>query len=286
MNYSSDLIDHEISSERSFVAAPIYPSVFGVTFSPIVIGACLSVIGVGISGYLFLTYLQPQLTKNQELATKLAQTQEQIQLRKDNAKKIAAAEQARDKAKTQKQVVTDLFANDKKLDTLLLDLNKLVNIRQGELQSFKPDDAGVGATGSSGAAVVIDGSFGAALNNKIRRKGIQIDITGTFEQIQSILRTIERLDRLLIIKDFRADVDPTSQKIVVDAQGKMIPQAEAKIKTSFKLQALMPIDSAPAPVAPAPAAGTPPTAGTPPAPGTPPAAPGASPAPAAAAPKK
>lgn len=281
MNYSSDLIDNEVSANQSFIAAPIYPSVFGVTFSPIVIGACLSVIGVGISGYLFLTYLQPQLTKNQELESKLAQTQEQIQLRKDNAKKIAAAEQDRDKAKAQKQVVTDLFASDKKLDTLLLDLNKLVNIRQGELQSFKPDEVAAGATGSSGAAVVIDGSFGAALNNKIKRKGIQIDINGTFEQIQSILRTIERLDRLLIIKDFRADVDPTSQKIVMDAQGKVMAQGETKIKTSFKLQALMPLESAPAPAAPPTATGAAPAAGTAPVAGAAPA-----PTPAAAAPKK
>jgi type IV pilus assembly protein PilO len=244
MSYSSDLIDNDVSISQSFIAAPAYPSIFGITFSPIVSGIGIAAVGVIISGYLYMSYLQPQLAKNQELETKLSQTQDQIQQRKDNAKKIAEAEQSRDKVKAQKQIVTSLFASDKKLDTLLLDLNKLVNIRQGELQTFKPDEPAAGASGSSGAAVVIDSSLGAALNNKIKRKGVAVEVTGTFEQVQSILRTIERLDQLLLVKDFRADADASSQKIVLDAQGKVVPQPDGKIKTSFKIQALIPMNPA------------------------------------------
>ncbi len=243
MNYSSDLMENDVSIDRSFVAAPIYPSIFGITFSPLVTGLSIAAMGIGISGYLYLSYLQPQLAKNEELATKLAQTQEQIQIRKDNARKIAEAEQNRDKVKAQKQVVISLFDSDKKLDTLLLDLNKLVNIRQGELQTFKPDEPVVGG-GSSGAAVVTDSSLGAVLNNKIKRKGVAIEVNGTFEQIQSILRTIERLDRLLLIKDFRADADVSNQKIVLDDRGKVMPQSEGRLKTSFKIHALIPLNSA------------------------------------------
>jgi type IV pilus assembly protein PilO len=243
MTYSSDLIESDLVSNTTFLAAPTYPSIFGITFSPTVSGLCLAVVGIGISGYLFTSSIQPQLAKNQELETKLAQTQNQIQQRKDNAKKIAIAEQTLNRANSQKQVVIGLFASDKKLDTLLLDLNKLVNIRQGELQRFTPDTP-VPGSGSSGAAVVADGSLGAALNNKIKRKGVSIEVKGNFEQVQSILRTIERLDQLLIIKDFRADVDEATQKIVVDAQGKIIPQPEASIKTSFKIQALIPLTPA------------------------------------------
>ena len=243
MTYSSDLIESDLVSNTTFLAAPTYPSIFGITFSPTVSGLCLAVVGIGISGYLYISSLQPQLTKNQELETKLSQTQNQIEQRKDNAKKIAIAEKTLDLANSQKQVVIGLFASDKKLDTLLLDLNKLVNIRQGELQKFTPDLPVLG-TGSSGAAVVADGSLGAALNHKIKRKGVQVEVKGNFEQVQSILRTIERLDQLLIVKDFRADVDKETQKIVVDAQGKLIPQPEATIKTSFKIQALIPLTSA------------------------------------------
>ena len=130
MTYNSDLIESDLVSNTSFIFAPTYPSVFGITFSPTIVGLGISVIGLGVSGYLIFTSLQPQLAKNQELETKLSETQNQIQLRKDNAQKIAAAEQSLDKANAQRQVVMGLFASDKKLDTLLLDLNKLVNIRQ------------------------------------------------------------------------------------------------------------------------------------------------------------
>ena len=243
MTYSSDLIESDLVSNTSFLAPPVYPSVFGITFNPIVSGLCIAAVGVGISGYMFMSYLQPQMAKNQELETKLAQTEDQIQQRKDNAKKIAVAEQSLDRANAQKEVVIGLFASDKKLDTLLLDLNKLVNIRQGELQTFKPD-LPVPGVGSSGAAVVSDSSLGAALNNKIKRKGVQIEVKGNFEQVQSILRTIERLDQLLLVKDFKAEVDKTEQKILVNAQGRLVPQPEASIKTSFKIQALIPLTSA------------------------------------------
>jgi type IV pilus assembly protein PilO len=236
MAYSSDLIDNDVSISQSFIAAPAYPSIFGITFSPLIMGMGVAAVGVAISGYLFVSFLQPQLAKNQELETKLAQTQDQIQQRKDNAKKIAAAEQDLDRVKAQQQVVLSLFASDKKLDTLLLDLNKLINIRQGELQKFTPDNA------AAGAAIVTDSSLGAALNNKVKRKGVAVEVTGNFEQVQSILRTIERLDQLLIVKDFRADVDKSNQKIVLDSQGRNVPQPDSKIKTSFKIQALIPLN--------------------------------------------
>ena len=106
MTYSSDLIESEVSN-TSFIAAPTYPSVFGITFSPIVSGACVAVVGIGIAGYLFASMLQPQFTKNQELTIKLAQTQEQIQQRKENVQKIAAAEQSLERAATLRHTCDD-----------------------------------------------------------------------------------------------------------------------------------------------------------------------------------
>lgn len=237
MTYNSEFIESELVTNTSFATAPAYPSIFGVTFSPIVTGLCVAVAGIGISGYVYSSFVQPQSSKNQELEAKLAQTQDQIQQRKDTASKIVVAERNLNRANAQKQLVVGLFASDKKLDTLLLDLNRLVNIRQGELQAFKPDSP-VAGIGSSGAVVVADSSLGAALNNKIKRKGVQIDIKGNFDRVQSIFRTIERLDQLLIIKDFKAIV-PDPQKVVFNAQGKPIFQPEAAIKTSFKIQALI-----------------------------------------------
>ncbi len=241
MTYSSDLIDSDLATNTSFIAAPAYPSIFGITFSPIVSGSCLAAVGGLISAYIYLSLLQPQLAKNQELETKLSETQKQIDIRKDNAIKIAAAEKNLDLVNSQKQVILGLFASDKKLDTLLLDLNKLINIRQGQLQEFVPATS-VAGIGSSGATIVKDGSLGAALDNKLKAKNVTISLKGNFEQVQSIMRTIERLDQLLIVKDFQAIVP--SQPVAVDAQGKTIPLPAPTIQTSFKLQALIPLTAA------------------------------------------
>jgi type IV pilus assembly protein PilO len=236
MTYSSDLIDSDLATNTSFIAAPAYPSIFGITFSPIVTGSCLAAVGCAISGYLYMSFLQPQLAKNQELETKLSETQNQIDIRKDNATKIAAAEKNLDRANAQKQVVISLFSTDKKLDTLLLDLSKLVNVRQGKLQKFTPEAS------TAGTVVVSDGSLGKALDNKLKRKTVTISLEGNFEQVQSILRTIERLDQLILIKDLSAQVPV--QPIVVDGQGKMLPLPAPTIKTSFKIQALIPLTAA------------------------------------------
>lgn len=247
-SYSSDLIDQDLSVSGTFIGTPQYPSIFGITLSPTLGGIGLAVVGCLVSGYLYMNFLQPQMAKNQELENKLAQTQQEIQKRQDLAKKIAAAEADRDRVMSQKQVVTNLFASDKKLDTLLLDLNKLVNIRQGQLQKFVPE-------GTGAPTIVNDDSLGAALKNKFKRKSVAIDLEGSFEQIQSILRTIERLDQLLIVKDFRADADKSGQKIVVDAQGRIVPNAQpaSKLKTSLKLQALIPLSPAEQAAIPPPA---------------------------------
>jgi type IV pilus assembly protein PilO len=238
MTYSSDLIDSDLATNTSFVAAPAYPSIFGITFSPIVTGSCIAAVGCIASAYLYLSFLQPQIAKNQELETKLSETQKQIDIRKDNATKIAAAEKNLDLANTQKQIVLGLFASDKKLDTLLLDLSKLVNVRQGELQKFTP----VINAGNNGAEIVKDGSLGAALDNKLKRKTVTVVLKGNFEQVQSILRTIERLDQLLLIKDLSANV--RVQPVAIDRQGKMLPLPAPRIDTSFKIQALIPLTAA------------------------------------------
>jgi type IV pilus assembly protein PilO len=231
MTYSEDLINStQLDNSTYLDQEPSYPSIFGLSLSPALIGGFLAVVGLAGSGYFVFTSLMPQQQANQELQTKLNATQQQIQERKENAKKIAEAKIKLEQVKVQQQAVLALFANDKKLDTLLLDLNKLINTRQGELQRFTPDAASTG--------VIADGSLGAALNGKLRRRSTDIEVDGSFEQMQSILRTVERLDQLLILKDFQADLVAVP---VNNVSGSGAISSTPKIKTKFKLQAVIPL---------------------------------------------
>jgi type IV pilus assembly protein PilO len=227
MTYSEDLInDTQVGDSTYLDDQPSYPSIFGIDLSPMLVGAVLAVVGLGGSGYLAYSNVMPQFQANQESQTKLANVQQQIQDRQDMAKKIATAEENLKKADTRRESVLSLFANEQKLDTLLIDINKLVVDRQGQLQSFKPDPALTGP--------ISDSSLGAALNGKLRRKSTGIEIKGGFEQMQSILRTVERMDQLLILQDFKADLQ-------VDTNS-LLGQAKApSIKTNFKLQAIIPL---------------------------------------------
>jgi type IV pilus assembly protein PilO len=230
MTYSEDLMNTTQLDDTTYLAdAPNHPVIFGLTLSPLVIGGVVGVIGLIAAGFCVATYVMPKLQANQELQTKVNDVNQQIQDRKNNAIKIAEVEEKFKVATAQREAVLNLFANDKKLDTLLLDLNKLVNERQGELRKFVPDSAGTGT--------INDGALGSALNGKIRRKSIDVEMTGGFEQIQSILRTVERMDRFLILKDFKADLrSPTTNTGVANTAG-----VAAKLKAGFKLQAIIPL---------------------------------------------
>jgi type IV pilus assembly protein PilO len=246
MTYSEDLMTSSpLDTDTYLDQAPTYPSIFGIDLSPMLLGGVLAVIGFAGAGYFGYTNLMPQQQANQELQMKLSSLQQQIQERQDNAKKIAEAKVKLEKAKVQQQAVLALFANDQKLDTLLLDLNKLINTRQGELQKFNPDAAATG--------VINDGSLGSALNGKLRRKSTDVEVDGSFEQMQSILRTVERLDQLLILKDFQADLVLANTN---NLSGGGVISSTPKIKTKFKLQAVIPLtaEESAAAAAPPPAA--------------------------------
>jgi type IV pilus assembly protein PilO len=230
MTYSEDLMNTTQLEDTTYLAdAPNHPVVFGLTISPLMIGGVVGVVGLIAAGFVGMTYVMPKLQANQELEAKVTDVKQQIQDRKNNAIKIVEAEEKVKVATAQKEAVLNLFANDKKLDTLLLDLNKLVNERQGELRKYTPDLASTGP--------ITDSSLGSALNGKIRRKSIDVEMNGGFEQILSILRTVERMDRFLLLKDFKADLrSPSVNTGVVNTTA-----SDPKLKAGFKLQAIIPL---------------------------------------------
>ncbi|MEB3337581.1 MAG: hypothetical protein VKJ46_08975 [Leptolyngbyaceae bacterium] len=217
--------DYVANGEGQDIAAgPAYPSAFGITFTPMISGVLLGVLGLGAAVYLFLNLVQPALQKSQELDAKVAELSGQAQQQQGNPQKAVEAKAALEQAKQQKQDVLGLFADASTLDTLLLDLNREFTKGQAKLNNFAP----------AGPVAPISGQ-------PLKQQEIAIAMDGDFAQTQAVLRNLERLQPLVVIKDFNTTKDASEQKLVIDQQGKPVTKGEVVLKTSFKLQVTVPL---------------------------------------------
>lgn len=239
MTLSDDLNFAEQGGEfdQATSAAPV---VFGIAFTPKIIGILVGVIGLAGAGYILLNLLMPAWESYQQQQAKSTELQGQIEQKKANIKQIDKVKDELAQAKQQKVQVLSLFANEKTLDTLLLDLNRLIesgnsatsiNAVRAKLKKYVPI--------SQKPEPIVDGSLGLGVDGKLQRSTISAEITATYEQTQSIIRNIERLQPLLIVKDYQATLAPAESRSPLDKTPMQV--GPAAINTSFQLQVLMPL---------------------------------------------
>jgi type IV pilus assembly protein PilO len=277
-----------IPDDADFDASPSYTTVFGIPMSPLVLGILAALGGVAAAVYLFLNFVQPALEENQALQAKVAEKEAQLKDQETVKRQVKEATAQLAKVNQQKEQVLALFAKPKDLDTLLLDLNKLVErnnaeltastraklnncpswvqqqyenvvsyekfktqlgelVSQARLKKFVPDS-------KTGTQIITDSSLGTAINNKLKRQSINVEFQGNFNQTQSIFRTIERLQPLLLIKKLDVKVGDggtsaqTKSLYEIDGGTGRIRfltncQPDAKITTAFQMDALMPLSA-------------------------------------------
>ncbi len=228
------LSDEFISFEEDTAAAPTYPSAFGITFTPQIIGIGLAVLGLAGAVYLLTSLVMPAWQRYQELRDSQNQKQALVEQKAASLQQREKVQADLAQAKQQNTQVLTLFANEQTLDTLLLDLNRLVQSTNtgsntsAKLTKFVP--------ANQSAEVIADSSLGSEVNGKLKQRTVDITFEGTFEQTQSILRNIERLQPLLIVKNYQSTTAAASP----DQKDKPVGGLPT-ISTSFKLQALMPV---------------------------------------------
>ncbi|PMB44982.1 pilus assembly protein PilO [Fischerella thermalis CCMEE 5201] len=237
MTLSQDI--NFVEDGESLEAASAYPVVFGISFTPKVIGILVGVLGFAGALYMLFNLVMPAWETFGQNQAKQGELQGQVDQKKATIKQMDKVKQELADAKQQQTQVLGLFANEKTLDTLLLDLNRLVesnnatvsiNVTRAELKKFVPV--------SDKAEPIIDGSLGQQVDGKLKRRSVNVEIIGTYEQTQSILRNIERLQPLLIVKDYQSTLAPQP----APEPGKTLVRiGPAPISTSFQLQALMPL---------------------------------------------
>jgi len=217
-----------------------FPVVFGITFTPKILGILAGVLGIAGAAYMLLTMVMPAWEKFQEQGTKVNEIQGQIDQKKASIGQIDKVKVELASAKKQRIQVLKLFSDEKTLDTLLLDLNRIVessnsktskNTMRSQLKQFVPIN--------QKPEIITDNSYGKLVSGKLKQSSVTVNIVGNFEQTQSILRNIERLQPLLIVKKYRSQGE---NKVIKDGE-KLNLLAPPTINTSFELQILMPLNA-------------------------------------------
>ena len=106
-----------------------------------------------------------------------------------------------------------------------------------QLRSFTPGEK----------VVVEDGSLGEGVNGKLRKETYSVEFSGDFAQTQSILRNLERLEPLLMVRDFKIQSGEAVPETSSGQGGQVVIQPKTPITTSFSIDALMPTADADVP---------------------------------------
>ncbi|MDS3862083.1 pilus assembly protein PilO [Thermosynechococcaceae cyanobacterium BACA0444] len=183
---------------------PSYPTVFGVTFTPIVTGILIAVGGLLVAAYLGSILVAPKLEEATALQLELSQQEDDLKQREETLKQLNKVVADLDQAKVNNQQVRTLFADQKALDTLLLDLNQIITASQARLDKYEPQPP----------AVVADGSLGPELNNKIKQQVTNVIMEGSYEQTIKVMQSIDSQQNFLVVRGLTVEAIPTKPGLV------------------------------------------------------------------------
>ena len=252
--------------DADFIDEPTNPVVFGIEFTPTILGVLLALLGIGGAVYMYIKMVQPVAESNATLRTEIAEKQGQLISQGQQLEDIAKLEEALADAMQRRRNVYGLFANEETMDTLLLDVNQRIETSNANLNSLRAQirERGIAPvfleaqlkTFSPVEKVVIeDSSLGEGVNGKLRRETYSISFSGDYAQTQNILRNLERLEPLLMVRDFKVNSSTEVEETVIGSSGTLVISPKARIDTTFVMDALIPTADADVPpeVAPPPA---------------------------------
>jgi type IV pilus assembly protein PilO len=219
-----------------------YPQLFGISFTPTVSGILIAVLGVGVAAYLGNMLVLPALQESQTLGESIKQKEADLAQKAELVKQVQGVVASVNRANAENKQVRALFSSQAALETLLLDLNRVIVQNQAQLLKFEPDYAASG--------VITDGSLGGDLNNKLKRQVTTVSFKGNFSQTLNILQAVDRLQTLLVVQNLVTEAQAASATDQASSQN--------QITSTFKLVAYVPLTpeeiaaAAPPPAAPPP----------------------------------
>lgn len=213
--------------------------------NPKIIGIGLGVLGAGLAGWVVYSSVMPAIEKQKTLDTQLNEAIAKIAEQQNQIKERPKAEAALVEAQQNREDVTRLFASDRTMETLLYDINKLVDrINSGikdeenmaKMTRFDPQ------VPKDGNYIVSDGSLGPLVNGKLKRREFRVEFEGTYPQTRAFAIALEQMQPLLVVKNLRTQLEQQGGTLQVEwKEGKFIPVevSENRLRTSFDLHALL-----------------------------------------------
>jgi len=199
-------------------SAPNYPTLFGVTLTPVVSGILIALVGLGGAVYLATLLIAPKAEEATKLQLEITQQENDLSQREVILKQLNDVIASLERAKAENTDVRSLFATQDALNTLLLDINRLILNSGAQLNSFEPDSAASG--------IVQDGSLGPELNAKLKRQVTNVTIQGDFANVVAVMQKIDQQQNFLVINNL-------TMERVTDKPGDVI--------CTFKLMAYVPL---------------------------------------------
>lgn len=206
-----------------------YPELFGLVFTPRVTGISIGVFGFIIAALLAWTQIRPVAEELSTLRAERAEKQAQLNQLNESDLQQRIAVKERELAQTQnlKLQVESLFAQERTLETVLLDLNRFVRESNVTMTSYTP-------TGDR--QPVSDDSFGEFATNNIQVKSYNLNLEGNFSNLISFIQDLERLQPFLVVQNFNATVSTPQQYLLEN--GQVFPFGQPVLSTTITVSAL------------------------------------------------
>jgi type IV pilus assembly protein PilO len=252
---------------------PTYPTAFGIELNPKVQGIALALLGLLGAFALYNFVVQPVQEQKTSLEAEVAQKQALVDQQTASLQNRAELQAELDQALEQRVGIYSLLGNPQSIDTLLLDINQQIrnsNAAIADVLRADPaplDNAQLAALGlsreqiqrvrtllpgepqlqtrlyssellsftPSPSVLLADGP--PELNGKLERYTVNVSMQALFPQTQSIMRNLERLEPLVVIRDVQQSIAPPPEGVNEDD----LVGISRLLLTDYTLDVLVPV---------------------------------------------
>ncbi|QQE66332.1 hypothetical protein GFS31_30300 [Leptolyngbya sp. BL0902] len=270
MTASGDFMPVEEGQE--FDLGPAYPTVFGMQLTPPVQALAIVLLGVAASFALYNFLVRPVRQQITAVQTEVNTVQAQVDQQRASLQDLAVLQAQLDEVIQQRVAVYGLLGTSTSLETLLIDINQQIQnsnaaiedvlrsdfdrIDQGQLAGLGLNQAQIARIRAEFAGdpviqrvlyaselweftpteVIPWAAAPVELEGKINSQSVSVSMQALFPQTLNILRNIERLEPLIVIRDLEQEQAPLRAGISEEqVQGITRP-----LNTTFTLEVLVP----------------------------------------------